>query len=201
MTASKDHRDTASPAATSTFSARNGRPARGIQAKCGLSANLSHLMWIFGRSLSHPGAATAGLWITSAASCAFRGTMPACESKIFCPSRWRRLPFTFGSAVTSGVTLDRLRRKDVVNVGRGLYRPARDWLEGAARALSAASPEPGSRTSPRPGFGASCCLLAGRFHGASPEQAAVTAVGPPEGRGRPYRADAGASSNWWTASS
>jgi hypothetical protein len=51
-------------------------------------------------------------------------------------------PFTFGSARASGVTLDRLRRKDVVNVGRGLYRPA-DWdfdLEGAARALSAASP-------------------------------------------------------------
>ena len=51
-------------------------------------------------------------------------------------------PFTFRSARASGVTLDRLRRKDVVNVGRGLYRPA-DWdfdLEGAARALSAASP-------------------------------------------------------------
>ncbi|MCU1518685.1 MAG: hypothetical protein JWQ75_3406 [Pseudarthrobacter sp.] len=51
-------------------------------------------------------------------------------------------PFTFGSAVASGVTLDRLRRKDVIHVGRGLYRPA-DWdfdLEGAARALSAASP-------------------------------------------------------------
>lgn len=51
-------------------------------------------------------------------------------------------PFTFGSARASGVTLDRLRRKDVVNVGRGVYRPA-DWdfdLEGAARALSAASP-------------------------------------------------------------
>lgn len=51
-------------------------------------------------------------------------------------------PFTFSSAMASGVTVDRLRRKDVVNVGRGLYRPA-DWdfdLEGAARALSAASP-------------------------------------------------------------
>ncbi|TLM88158.1 DUF559 domain-containing protein [Pseudarthrobacter sp. NamE5] len=51
-------------------------------------------------------------------------------------------PFTFSSARASGLTLDRLRRKDVVNVGRGLYRPA-DWdfdLEGAARALSAASP-------------------------------------------------------------
>jgi hypothetical protein len=51
-------------------------------------------------------------------------------------------PFTFGSARASGVTLNRLRRKDLINVGRGLYRPA-DWdfdLEDAARALSAASP-------------------------------------------------------------
>lgn len=51
-------------------------------------------------------------------------------------------PFTFGSALSAGVDLNRLRRKDVVNVGRGLYRPA-DWdfdLEGAARVLSAASP-------------------------------------------------------------
>ena len=51
-------------------------------------------------------------------------------------------PFTFVSARASGVTVDRLRRKDVVNVGRGLYRPA-GWdfeLEGAARALSAVSP-------------------------------------------------------------
>jgi hypothetical protein len=58
------------------------------------------------------------------------------------PSPLATAPFTFGSARASGVTLDRLRRKDVVNVGRGLYRPV-DWyfdLEGAARALSAASP-------------------------------------------------------------
>lgn len=51
-------------------------------------------------------------------------------------------PFTFGAARASGVTVNRLRRKDVINVGRGLYRPV-DWdfdLEGAARALSAASP-------------------------------------------------------------
>ena len=51
-------------------------------------------------------------------------------------------PFTFVSARASGITVDRLRRKDVVNVGRGLYRPA-GWdfeLEGAARALSAVSP-------------------------------------------------------------
>lgn len=51
-------------------------------------------------------------------------------------------PFTFSSAMASGVPLSRLRRKDVVNVGRGLYRPAA-WdfdLEGAARVLSAASP-------------------------------------------------------------
>ena len=60
----------------------------------------------------------------------------------FLPPPLAEAPFTFGSARASGVTLDRLRRKDVVNVGRGLYRPA-DWdfdLEGAARALSAASP-------------------------------------------------------------
>ena len=51
-------------------------------------------------------------------------------------------PFTLDSARSSGVSTDRLRRKDVVHVGRGLYRPS-DWsfeLEGAARALSAASP-------------------------------------------------------------
>ncbi|MBT2532053.1 DUF559 domain-containing protein [Arthrobacter sp. ISL-48] len=51
-------------------------------------------------------------------------------------------PFTFDSARASGVTTGRLRRKDVVHVGRGLYRPL-DWsfeLEAAARALSAASP-------------------------------------------------------------
>ena len=44
--------------------------------------------------------------------------------------------------MASGVPLSRLRRKDVVNVGRGLYRPAA-WdfdLEGAARVLSGASP-------------------------------------------------------------
>ncbi|MEO8282226.1 MAG: DUF559 domain-containing protein [Pseudarthrobacter sp.] len=60
----------------------------------------------------------------------------------FLPQPLAAAPFTFGSALASGVTLNRLRRKDVVNVGRGLYRPA-DWdfdLEGAARALSAASP-------------------------------------------------------------
>jgi Protein of unknown function (DUF559) len=51
-------------------------------------------------------------------------------------------PFTFESARASGVTVNRLRRKDTINVGRGLYRPV-GWdfdLEGAARALSAASP-------------------------------------------------------------
>jgi hypothetical protein len=60
----------------------------------------------------------------------------------FLPQPLASAPFTFASALASGVTLDRLRRKDVLNVGRGLYRPA-DWdfdLEGAARALSAASP-------------------------------------------------------------
>lgn len=51
-------------------------------------------------------------------------------------------PFTFDSARDSGVSANRLRRKDVVHVGRGLYRPS-DWsfeLEAAARALAAASP-------------------------------------------------------------
>lgn len=58
------------------------------------------------------------------------------------PQSLATAPFTFGSALSAGVDLNRLRRKDVVNVGRGLYRPA-DWdfdLEGAARVLSAASP-------------------------------------------------------------
>ncbi len=60
----------------------------------------------------------------------------------FLPQPLAAAPFTFDSAVTAGVSLNRLRRKDMVNVGRGLYRPA-DWdfdLEGAAKALSAASP-------------------------------------------------------------
>lgn len=51
-------------------------------------------------------------------------------------------PFTVDSARAAGVSADRLRRKDVVHVGRGLYRPS-NWsfeLEAAARALSAASP-------------------------------------------------------------
>ncbi|MEK0157295.1 endonuclease domain-containing protein [Arthrobacter oryzae] len=51
-------------------------------------------------------------------------------------------PFTVESARAAGVSPDRLRRKDVVHIGRGLYRPS-DWsfeLEAAARALSAASP-------------------------------------------------------------
>lgn len=51
-------------------------------------------------------------------------------------------PFTFDSARASGISANRLRRKDVVHVGRGLYRPS-DWsfeLEAATRALSAASP-------------------------------------------------------------
>jgi hypothetical protein len=58
------------------------------------------------------------------------------------PPRLAVAPFTFSSAMASGVPLSRLRCNDVIHVGRGLYRPA-DWdfdLEGAARALSAASP-------------------------------------------------------------
>lgn len=58
------------------------------------------------------------------------------------PGHMAAAPFTLGSALASGVPISRLRHKDVVHVGRGLYRPS-DWsfeLEAAARALSAASP-------------------------------------------------------------
>lgn len=58
------------------------------------------------------------------------------------PGHMAAAPFTLGSARASGVPVSRLRRRDVVHVGRGLYRPS-DWtfeLEAAARALSAASP-------------------------------------------------------------
>jgi hypothetical protein len=58
------------------------------------------------------------------------------------PRHLATAPFTIDSARASGVAMSRLRRKDVVHVGRGLYRPS-DWnfeLEATARALSAASP-------------------------------------------------------------
>lgn len=58
------------------------------------------------------------------------------------PGHLAAAPFTIDSARASGVSKARLRQKDVVHVGRGLYRPS-DWnfeLESAARALSAASP-------------------------------------------------------------
>lgn len=58
------------------------------------------------------------------------------------PRHLAAAPFTIDSARAYGVTANRLRRRDVVHVGRGLYRPS-DWnfeLEAAARALSAASP-------------------------------------------------------------
>lgn len=58
------------------------------------------------------------------------------------PHHLAAAPFTLDSARASGVDLSRLRRKDVVHVGRGIYRPS-DWdfeLEAAARTLSAASP-------------------------------------------------------------
>ncbi len=58
------------------------------------------------------------------------------------PNPLATAPFTLDSARASGVSANRLRRKDVVHVGRGLYRPS-GWsfeLEAAARALSAASP-------------------------------------------------------------
>lgn len=64
------------------------------------------------------------------------------EKRDILPGHLAMAPFTFDSARASGVTANRLRRKDVVHVGRGLYRPS-DWsfeLEAAARALSAASP-------------------------------------------------------------
>lgn len=57
------------------------------------------------------------------------------------PGSLAAAPFTFESARTSGVTPNRLRRNDVIHVGRGLYRPS-GWdfdLEDAARALTAAS--------------------------------------------------------------
>lgn len=58
------------------------------------------------------------------------------------PAALLTAPFTLESARASGVSASRLRRADVVHVGRGLYRPA-GWdfdLEAAARALSAVSP-------------------------------------------------------------
>jgi len=58
------------------------------------------------------------------------------------PAHLAAAPFTFDEARASGVSASRLKRKDVVHIGRELYRPS-DWsfeLEAAARALSAASP-------------------------------------------------------------
>lgn len=58
------------------------------------------------------------------------------------PDHLARAPFTLDSARASGLAMSRLRRKDVIHVSRGLYRPS-DWsfeLEAAARALSAISP-------------------------------------------------------------
>lgn len=58
------------------------------------------------------------------------------------PAHLAAAPFTFDEARSSGVSASRLKRKDVVHIGRELYRPS-DWyfeLEAAARALSAASP-------------------------------------------------------------
>ncbi|WLQ06834.1 DUF559 domain-containing protein [Arthrobacter oryzae] len=58
------------------------------------------------------------------------------------PGHLAAAPFTFDEARASGVSASRLKRKDVVHIGRELYRPS-DWnfeLEAAARALSAASP-------------------------------------------------------------
>ena len=58
------------------------------------------------------------------------------------PAHLAAAPFTFDEARASGVSASRLKRKDVIHVGRGLYRPS-DWsfeLAAAARALSAASP-------------------------------------------------------------
>ena len=58
------------------------------------------------------------------------------------PPRLASAPFTFDLARAEGIPPSRLRRRDVVHVGRGLYRPW-DWdfdLEAAARALSEVSP-------------------------------------------------------------
>jgi hypothetical protein len=58
------------------------------------------------------------------------------------PDHLASAPFTLDAARTEGIPASRLRRRDVIHVGRGLYRPW-DWnfeLEAAARALSDASP-------------------------------------------------------------
>lgn len=58
------------------------------------------------------------------------------------PTHLAAAPFTSEAARAAGIPASRLRRVDVVHVGRGIYRP-RDWdfeLEAAARALSVASP-------------------------------------------------------------
>jgi hypothetical protein len=64
------------------------------------------------------------------------------ETRDSLPPRLASAPFTFDLARTEGIPPSRLRRRDVVHVGRGLYRPC-DWdfdLEAAARALSEVSP-------------------------------------------------------------
>ena len=64
------------------------------------------------------------------------------ETRDGLPPRLASAPFTFDLARTEGIPASRLRRRDVIHVGRGLYRPW-DWdfdLEAAARALSEVSP-------------------------------------------------------------
>jgi hypothetical protein len=58
------------------------------------------------------------------------------------PTRLAGSPFTFASALASGVPASRLRGQDVVHISRELYRPS-GWsfeLEAAARVLSEVSP-------------------------------------------------------------
>ncbi|VXB13195.1 conserved hypothetical protein [Arthrobacter sp. 8AJ] len=58
------------------------------------------------------------------------------------PSTLASSPFTYDSAVTAGLSANRLRKDDVVHVSRRLYRPS-TWsfeLEAAARVLSEVSP-------------------------------------------------------------
>ncbi|WP_457950836.1 DUF559 domain-containing protein [Pseudarthrobacter sp. alpha12b] len=64
------------------------------------------------------------------------------HSRAGLPSNLANSPFTFASALASGVPAVRLRGHDVAHVSRGLYRPA-VWsfeLKAAARALSEVSP-------------------------------------------------------------
>ncbi|BAS16864.1 hypothetical protein AHiyo8_51670 [Arthrobacter sp. Hiyo8] len=70
------------------------------------------------------------------------------QNELALPAELLSGPFTLTQAQAQGVPRGRLLRADVERVSRSLYRPI-GWdfeLESAARALSAATPGPGSRT-------------------------------------------------------